>query len=237
MEYVFSLLSGLFIPAVIVGFFVVRALKSFKAGPKRAKRYTDVAGQDGHAIEKTALAKLGLGRLNVDAAVVASAGTKRAAPMTIDDHILRPTVGVRAISLALTAALGFVIAFGTPEILADAGNLMKYLLGASVVYAVAFIQTYELRYNRDRLIAPGRAFNRREQKWRDLKRIQDNGHYLFVLTFADGSKLEVQKHLVGMADFLTFAQAQIAANSDTAQTPKTTMRAGGNVFGSRKTFS
>lgn len=237
MDFLIITIGSVLLPVLFIGLAIQKIVRSMRRETHRASRYGDVAGRDQQAIEKTALAKLGLGTLNSDASIVASMGTKRAAPMTIDDHILRPTTGVRSISIVAAVAFGYLLIFGDIETYLGGSNLMPYVMAASVVYAVAFVQTYEVRYNRDRLIAPGRAFNRREQKWRDLERIQDNGHYLFVLTFADGSKLEVQKHLVGMADFLTFAQAQIAANTSADLTPKTTMRPGGSVFGSRKTFS
>lgn len=229
MEVIFGL-GGMAIGAVLwFGFLALIVVRTFKQlfgtkgstghGRRKADRFADVAGRDGLEIEKTTFGKLGVANLDSQVGVIASFGTKQQGTMSLDDVILVPTFGLRMISLCLSAACGFFV-------FSDVGGgqfvqsvALQVGLVLMIAYGLLFTQFYELRYNRDRLIGKGRFLNRREHNWCDLVRLQDNGHYMFILTFEDGRKLEVPKHLKGMPDFLTTAQEKIQQNRSVTPNP------------------
>ena len=84
-----------------------------------------------------------------------------------------------------------------------------------LLHAAWHTNSYEASYDDHILTAPNWFFQRRQYRWKDLISIRDNGHYYYVLRFADGQKLQVQKYLVGIRDFLTYARLQIEKNNRT----------------------
>lgn len=235
METIITVANGL-IPLLILALVVRAIVRRLRGHRGIFDRNANIRGRGGEEIEKTRLAKLGLGGLDTNAAIIATAGTARAAPMSLDDHILRPSIGLRAMSVIGSGAALVLTWFGHEDWV-PLGDMAKMGLTAALAYGALIMFTYELRYNRDRLIARGWLFNRREFAWRDLVRIRDNGHYLYVLNFSNGARLEIQKHLVGMPDFLSRAKQQIATNLRGESATRETIRPGGSLFGSRKTFS
>lgn len=214
MAWFDSVLTGLLpllILAAVYGLLLWRRWQGRAPGDRIARHFMEPRVAKEAEVEKTVFARLGGPSLPFSAGVVARSGTGRAADRMIDEHVLRPTLGVRAVSLISAGAILFVI-WGTPGALVPSDGPITWGLTALIAYSVVYLFSYELRYDRDRIIAQGWAFNRREHAWRDLVRIRDNGHYLYVLNFEDGSRLEVQKYLAGMPDFLTFAQTRIAEN-------------------------
>ena len=152
--------------------------------------------------------------------VLASVGTGRAAPVSIDERILRPAIGVRLFVSGLVAVIvGFVVMPG----LAPSGfheamteipvppQITQLVLLAAGAWSLAYIFGFEARYNTDRLIVT-RLFKRREYRWKDLIWLKDDGAYDLVLTFEKGGKAKVLKHSVGVADFKTFAEGQAKRN-------------------------
>lgn len=191
------------------------------------------------SMERTTLARLGMpfgSNLPLDTAFIANAGSQGPAQTSIDGQILRPTIGLRALSAIGSAALLYFMWLGDPALFPFSDGI-KLACTIALIYAAAYMFTYELRFDRDRMIARGWAFNRREHAWKDLVRIRDNGHYLYVLNFSNGKKLEIQKYLVGIDAFLALAERHISANNRGEQAPREKIRPGGSLFGERKTFS
>ncbi len=157
-------------------------------------------------------------RLPVRYAAVASIGTGGTAPMTLDDHILRPSLGVRVMIMALSASvIAFVFTPGLApgdlhaamEELPGPVLLPQLVLLAVVANGLLYIFGNEARYNRDKLIVTRFFFHRREYRWKDLDWIGDTGAYDLVLQFQPGGKAKVLRHSRGIEDFKMFAKAQL----------------------------
>ena len=151
---------------------------------------------------------------------LAQLGTGGQAPMTLDQRMLKPSIGVRLVVLGLCAAMvyyatqmaagemnGFQIAEPGPY-----GSIMIAICLLAAVNAVFYIFTFETRYDRDMLIVTRMMFFRREYRWKNLWRIADDGAYELQLFFEPGGKAKVLKHSVGIEDFKDFALAQIRRN-------------------------
>jgi hypothetical protein len=151
---------------------------------------------------------------------LARVGTGGAAPMTLDQRVLKPSIGVRLFVLGLCAAMiyyaaqmttgevnGFQIAEPGPY-----GTVMIVFCVLAAVNGVIYIFTFETRYDRDMLIVTRMMFYRREYRWKNLWRIADDGAYELQLFFEPGGKAKVLKHSVGIAAFKDFALAQIRRN-------------------------
>jgi hypothetical protein len=135
--------------------------------------------------------------------------------------VLRPTLTLKLLTLAI-AGLAMAYLFGAigPDMWGDGGELrgfraaewMKIAIAAMVAYALLNIFLYEARYDTHSIFAPDWFLRTREYLWKDLISIRDNGHYLYVLRFEDGRTLELQKYLVGIREFLSYATDRIEAN-------------------------
>ncbi|MBL9063862.1 hypothetical protein [Tabrizicola sp.] len=154
-------------------------------------------------------------------AAISRIGTDGAAPMTLDDHILRPSVGVKGMVAGLSvAATAFalwpeVAPAGFHEAMAELPGptlIPQLVLLAVVANGLLYIFGTEARYNRDKLITTRMMFSRREYRWKDLDWIGDTGAYDLVLQFNSGGKAKVLKHCRGIEDFKMFAQQQIQKN-------------------------
>jgi hypothetical protein len=154
-------------------------------------------------------------------AALSSIGTGGPAPMTLDDHILRPALGLKVFILGLTSAIAV---FVFSHDLAPVGfhEAMEELPGPTLIpqllmllaagNGLFYVFGCETRYNRDRLITTRMMFNRREYRWKDLDWIGDTGAYDLVLHFQTGGKAKVLKHCRGIEDFKMYAQEQIRKN-------------------------
>jgi hypothetical protein len=154
-------------------------------------------------------------------AALASMGTAGAAPMTVDDRILRPSPGLQLFILGLTTAIAAFTLFpqlapdGFHEAMAELPGptlVPKVMMLAALANALIYVFGNEARYNRDTLISTRMAFHRREYRWKDLEWIGDTGAYDLVLMFGQGGKAKVLKHCKGIEDFKMFAQDQIRKN-------------------------
>ena len=151
--------------------------------------------------------------------LLASVGTGGPAATTLNVQIMKPAIGVRLFVLGL---LGAVIYFVTqPSQMSTGfdtldpggfGMVMSGLLLIAAVNGVFYIFTFETRYDRDVLIVTRMMFFRREYRWKNLWRIGDDEAYELHLFFEPGGKAKVLKHSTGIADFKTFALAQIQKN-------------------------
>lgn len=151
---------------------------------------------------------------------LAQVGTRGQAPMTLDQRVLKPSIGVRLFVLGLCAAMvyfaiqisgeelnGFQVAEPGPY-----GWIMVALCLFAAVNGVVYIFTFETRYDRDLLIVTRMLLHRREYRWKNLWRIADDGAYELQLFFEPGGKAKVLKHSVGIEEFKDFALAQIRRN-------------------------
>ena len=151
---------------------------------------------------------------------LAQLGTEGQAPMTLDQRVLKPSMGVRLVVLGLCVAMVyFVNQMAAGEMhgfqVADPGaygTVMIVICLLAAVNGVFYIFTFETRYDRDMLIVTRMMFHRREYRWKNLWRIADDGAYELQLFFEPGGKAKVLKHSVGIEEFKEFALAQIRRN-------------------------
>jgi hypothetical protein len=150
---------------------------------------------------------------------LAQLGTGAQAELSLGQRVLRPSIGVRLIVLGL----GAMVVHGLAQMsgqqggfqVADPGfygTLMIALCLLAVVNGVAYIFTFETRYDRDMLVVTRMMYFRREYRWKNLWRIADDGAYELHLFFEPGGRAKVLKHSVGIAEFKDFALAQIRRN-------------------------
>ena len=150
---------------------------------------------------------------------LASLGSGGAAQISLDQRILKPSIGVKLLVLGLCAAMFYYATVVTGQQgglqTVDPG-LYGYFMTAicllAAVNGVIYIFTFETRYDRDMLIVTRMMFFRREYRWKNLWRIADDGAYELQLLFEPGGKAKVLKHSVGIEEFKDFAQGQLRRN-------------------------
>lgn len=153
--------------------------------------------------------------------LVAHIGTGGPAATSVGEKVLRPSIGVRLVILGVA---GVILYYTTQPAFwqTDFGGLdegtgwifsaARVLLPIAALYGVLYIFTSEARYDRDVLIVTRAMLYRREYRWKNLTRIGDGGAYDLVLFFKPGGKAKVLKHSAGIAEFKTFALAQVQKN-------------------------
>ncbi len=163
----------------------------------------------GRSIELTTTGKLQGANLPVDISLIARLG-RNAEPVHKDDGItLRPTIGLRLISFALTLITVWYIYYSV-DLVSEVDPKIVWVGGGLFLYMLAFTNLSWVKYNAESFSTMGYAFQTKSAAWRDVISIQDEGHYLYVLRTVDGQKLEIPKYMVGITDFLAYAQDQIA---------------------------
>lgn len=177
--------------------------------PRRIRAGLDhVFGQrdsTGRAIPKTGM---GIGDLPADMGLIARVGELARNRMTFDRVYMRPTIGLRAISIGLTGWIFYLLWTDQGSFVPTTG-ITLYLIVGALVYALFYINFYQAHYDQHGLTIPNAMLLDQTRDWKDLIMIQDDGHYAYVLTFATGPKLRMQKYLVGARAFLTFANEQM----------------------------
>lgn len=163
-------------------------------------------------VDITTAAKLNIGNLPANMDFIAGFGKEKAAPQDMTDTILRPTVGLRFISVVLAGACLWLTWFGPKDLIGESLQL-RLGLTAVLAYAAAYIQLYQLRYDHARFVHLNWFFRQQAHDWQDLTSIKDNGHYLYELRMEKGRKVEVQKYLVGIPGFVAFAKNQVVQNT------------------------
>ena len=155
------------------------------------------------------------GSLPAELRLAVSAGGSRPAHETLGEKFLRPTLGLRLVSLVLPAlALIYLAQAHQMPGLIDDGftRTIEWGLGGLMLYSILYINTYQLRYDSYRFAHRGPAFTTREIVWKDVLSIRDDGAYFYVIRDINGGKASVPKYLTGIEDFLTVVQTQIARN-------------------------
>jgi hypothetical protein len=151
--------------------------------------------------------------------LLASLGTGGAAQVSLDQRVLKPSIGVKLVVLGLCATMLYYVFAVTVQQgglqTVDPGPFGHLMTGICVFAAlngVVYIFTFETRYDRDMLIVTRMMFFRREYRWKNLWRIADDGAYELQLFFEPGGKAKVLKHSTGIEEFKDFALAQIRRN-------------------------
>ncbi|MGL4235578.1 hypothetical protein [Tabrizicola sp.] len=150
---------------------------------------------------------------------LAHVGTGGQAAVSLDQRVLKPSVGVKLFVLGLCAAMMYFVTQVTGQQgelqTVDPGTygaIMNAICLFAALNGVVYIFTFETRYDRDMLIVTRMMFVRREYRWKNLWRIADDGAYELHLFFEPGGKAKVLKHSVGIEEFKDFALAQIRRN-------------------------
>lgn len=227
-------LVDLFYPSVLQNFAgplaVLALIVLFRLRPLlRGRRRED-------AVEMTTLAKLS-GHRAGQFDPITKLAQRGEGETTLGETILRPSLLMRLFSFGLTGlfvALLF-LDIGAPY-RAGFDDWMILLIAVGAIYGFFYVQLAEVRYDRDVIIGRDGLFRRKENRWADLVRVQDDGQYSYILTFADGSKQNVQKQSKGGGAFLTYARKRLAANLKGEALPQPRIRPGASVFGEKKTF-
>ena len=188
---------------------------------RRGLRRLFGAGSDRDDIAKTTLAKLGAGNLPGDASAIARIGTGGEAAFSLNTRIMKASLGLKLVAIVVGGLLqAYLWTDFQPEFWEETGisstgyeDLIKATVAAIVVYSWFYIFFYEVRYDDYSIIAPNSFLRPREYVWKELSSIHDDGHYAYKLRFRDGRKLAMQKYVVGIRDFLSYAKARIEANS------------------------
>ena len=162
-------------------------------------------------------------RLPIHYDTLAQLGTTGDAPRTVDDRVLRASVGVRVLVIGLVLTVGNAL-YGQGTMAAGIDEALRELpippvvarsvLAFAAVSALVYIFGFEARYNRDLLVVTRMLVLRREYRWRDLEWIGDDGAYDLVLSFGPRGKARVLKHSRGIAEFRRFAQAVLAKHKE-----------------------
>ena len=158
------------------------------------------------------------GSLPPEIRLLAGAGGSQPAHETLDEKFLRPTIGLRFVSLGLPVLAWFLLGpmLDAPGLVADdLTPVMVWLLAGALAYAVAYINTYQLRYDSYRFAHRSLLFTTREFVWKDLLSIRDDGAYFYVVRDIKAGKAYIPKYLTGIDGFLTEARARITKNNAT----------------------
>jgi hypothetical protein len=216
MGLVYSL--GYIFPVIMVGgvfYLQWRVRRAFS-------RFSQERDRDGRTIEKTGFAKVFGGGLPLNAQRFVRLGEGAKVHQTLNTKVLHTTIGIRLFTVGL-AVIGvdlvfdFIPGIGFPAEFVEQNDYVtqgyfKAAMIAVLAYSLLYVFLTEVRYDDHSLFATNFYFQPREYQWKKLLSIKDNGHYLYVLRYEDGRKLELQKNLVGIRDLLSYANDHIEAN-------------------------
>ena len=181
----------------------------------RLRRWLRGDNRPSDQVARTRLGRLS-GGLPLDVSLIAASGTRAPAHDTLGELFLRPSWGLRLVTFGLPI-VGFYLVqqtYARPGIFV--GTIDIVMLGIVItlmLYALLYVNIYELRYDRLRFAHRNWRFQYKEHNWKDLTDIREDGGYFFVLYVLPRGKVYVPKHLTGIEDFVAKAQAQIAENT------------------------
>ncbi len=129
-------------------------------------------------------------------------------------HVLRTTIGLRAISLGLSALILVLLSFNlfAQQGLSAENTPLGWFIGVFLAIGVLDILTYELQCDRHGMVLTRFMYWRRSYEWAHLMGIDDDQNYQYVLAFSKGGRVKVLKHLVGMPEFLTLVASALDRN-------------------------
>lgn len=206
----FALIPMIFWIAVGVFFIRFRYQRRMRQRSKYAQK--DSKGRD---IELTTMGKLDVlanGSSSSRSDYFFQMGLDKPAPTSLSTTILKPSKGIRSFTVLGVSVVLILIWSPLGAMYVPDNELLKVGLSAAVLYAMINMLIYQASYDRQVLSIPNWLFQQREYNWKDLVSIKDNGHYLYVLQFTGGRKAELHKYLVGIPDFLSYANDRIDAN-------------------------
>ncbi len=204
------------IVAAIVGLAAISGLILMTFGPyvlayllgRKVRSAAAQKDSEGRPVQMTGLANAGLGTLPLDVGFVAGLGRDAVPQSTAGSLVLRPTWGVRMLSIVFSALLIYIVYIGRGDLVPDSPYVWP-VLGLVLGYGILTTNIYELRYSTEGFVTSGFARRRKEVRWKDLSYITDNGHYFYYFHTFSGQKVETLKYLVGIGDFLSYARAQM----------------------------
>ncbi len=159
---------------------------------------------DGRQVPRTASARFGVGNLAADATLVAQIGKNSVPRAGLNGQILRPTIGIRVMSIAMSLFALWLVWADPGAFLPD--NVFLLLpCTALILYGTVHTNTSFLRFDADGFEVMDSLFRRRMILWDDLEQIRDNGHYLYIFDVRNGRSAKSLKYLAGMPHFLSFA--------------------------------
>jgi hypothetical protein len=206
-----SFLSG-FDPRLIYGIAIACAIIYWLANTA-AERHRREASKG--RIGPSLLHRLGAEPLPASISVLARLGEKAAPQQSLDVIVMRPTFGLKGISLLLSAvALWMTWSGKFVEMMPD-GTAIRLAMSSMVAFCALNTFLFEARVDRSSLVVIKFALWRREYLWRDFSAIKDDDSYLYFLHFSKGGKVNIPKHLVGMSGFLKFLGEILEQNETT----------------------
>jgi uncharacterized membrane protein YidH (DUF202 family) len=151
-----------------------------------------------------------------DLDLIAQIGENSKPQQTAGTQVLRTTLGLRAISLGISALGLSYLASGryAPQGFAPDNTAMVLIFVTVLAIGVLDVLTYELQYDRHGMVLTRFMYWRRSYEWAHLMGIDDDQHYQYVLAFSKGGRVKVMKHLVGMPEFLTLVGKTLDRNED-----------------------
>ncbi len=162
----------------------------------------------GHHVRKGTFGALGVGNLPLGLQLIAQIGNAGAGQETLDGRLLRPTPGLRLISIAFTLALLWLV-WGNLGVFVPDDIFLTFPLTAFILYAAFYANLSYLRFDNDGFEIMNWRFQRQSGLWEDLIDVRDDGHYFYVFSFQRQGKMRVLKFLQGMPHFLSVAFVQI----------------------------
>ncbi len=206
------IIFGLFsLALVVIGALVVVYFGPILLAWVLGRKLRDAARQKdsrGRPVQMNAMANAGFGNLPIGAGFFASLGEDAGPQVGVGEIVMRPTWGVRVSGIVFSGLLIYISHIGYGDFV-PASPYTWPVIGVALIYAALATNIYEVRYDREGFSVSGFARSRKNVKWNDLAHITDNGHYLYTFKTFGGKKVEVQKYLVGVRDFLTYAQDQM----------------------------
>lgn len=160
-------------------------------------------------VRMTALGGMGIGNLPLGLNVIALIGSGGTGRQLASGRELRPTFGMRFISVVLTVLLLWLI-WGDLGTFVPDDIFLTFPLTAAVIYAFAQTNLAYLRFDNDGFEGIDYLFRAKTARWADLVGIRDQGQYQYIFDLQNGDRLRVIKFMGGMPRFLAVASNQIA---------------------------
>ncbi len=155
------------------------------------------------------------GALPAELSLLAGAGTGGRAHETLGEMFLRPTWGLRAITIGFPVLAAY---FMTQMHAVDQLQTMPFdlilngVICLLIFHVAIYTNTYELRYDGDCFAHRNWFYQRRQFRWSDILMIRHDNAYFYEIHTKDRRKAYVPKHLIGIEDFVETVQTHIALN-------------------------